>query len=93
MMIPAFVVLSSLRSVDKLDKEYQFHQIDEESAMVPRPKRKTEGDVDSHSDPADQVYIHLSDRDRDIVLEMLDAEAEPNDALKSLAQRYRQRYG
>lgn len=48
---------------------------------------------DSNSDPADQVYVHLSERDRDIVLETIEADTQPNDELKSLAQRFKERYG
>ncbi len=62
--------------------------------MPNRPRKPTTTrDADSSSDPADQVYIHLSDRDRDVVLESIEADAQPNDALRSLAQRFKERYG
>jgi len=87
-------MLSLFRSADILHEgKQQFHQVDEDVSMVPAPKRKTERDNDALCDPADEVYIHLSDRDRDLVLGNLDVDSEPNDALKSLAERYRQRYG
>ena len=57
------------------------------------PKRPTGRDADASADPADEVYIHLSDRDRDIVLKTIDSESQPNDALRSVAERYRKRYG
>jgi hypothetical protein len=56
-------------------------------------KPQTDRNVKSDADPADQVYIHLSDHDRDTVLETMDADVPPNDALKSLARRFRERYG
>ena len=88
------LLLFHFRSAGILNQtKKRFRQVAEDVSMVPTPKRKTEMDTDSLSDPADQVYIHLSDRDRDLVLANLDTEVEPNDALKSLAERYRQRYG
>ena len=35
----------------------------------------------------------LSDRDRDLFLAMLDGDAQPNEALKRAARRYKARYG
>ncbi len=64
--------------------------------MVATPKTpipQTQRDGDASADPADEVYIHLSDRDRDIVLETIDSESQPNETLRSAAERYRQRYG
>ena len=57
------------------------------------PKRPAGRDEDAIADPADEVYIHLSDRDRDVVLKTIDSESQPNDALRSVAERYRKRYG
>jgi hypothetical protein len=65
-------------------------------AMVQTPtksKPQMDRDLDSTADPADQVYIHLSERARDLVLETMEGNASPNDALKDLAQRYNERYG
>ena len=64
--------------------------------MVATPKtpiRPTGRDVGPGADPADEVYIHLSDRDRDIVLETIEAESQPNETLRSVADRYKKRYG
>ena len=65
--------------------------------MVSTPKKPRKPtitpDGDSGCDPADQVYIHLSERDRDAVLETIDDDAQPNDALELLAQRFKERYG
>jgi len=63
--------------------------------MVATPRESTTPKAarESDSDPADQVYVHLSEQDRDIVLETIDNDVQPNDALRSLAQRYKERYG
>jgi hypothetical protein len=58
-----------------------------------KPRPQTDRDANSSSDPADQVYIHLSERDRDTVLATMEADVPPNEALKGLAQRYKERYG
>ena len=58
-----------------------------------KPRPQTGRDAGSSTDPADEVYIHLSERDRDTVLETIEADAQPNEALKCLARRYKERYG
>jgi len=58
-----------------------------------KPRPQTDRDANSRSDPADQVYIHLSERDRDTVLATMEVDVPPNEALKGLAQRYKERYG
>ena len=62
-------------------------------AIPKTPIPQTGRDGDASADPADEVYIHLSDRDRDIVLKTIDIEAQPNETLRSVAERYRKRYG
>lgn len=42
---------------------------------------------------ADAERTHLSARDRDLFLNMLDSPPEPNDALRRAAERYRERCG
>lgn len=58
-----------------------------------KPRPRTDRGANSSADPADQVYIHLSERDRDTVLATMEAGSPPNDALKELAQRFKERYG
>jgi len=45
----------------------------------------------ARKDIRDAELSILSDRDREIFLAMLDSDAEPNDALKAAAQRYKDR--
>ena len=48
-------------------------------AQVPeKPRPKPNRDAMRNADPADEVYIHLSDRDRDIVLKTIDADSPPD---------------
>ena len=64
--------------------------------MVAPPKKpipQTGRGGDASADPADEVYIHLSDRDRDVILQTVDSAAQPNELLRSVAERYRRRYG
>lgn len=64
--------------------------------MVAPPKTpipQSQRDGDACADPADEVYIHLSERDRDTVLEAIDSDSQPNENLRSAAERYKQRYG
>lgn len=39
-----------------------------------------------------QQHIHLSDRDRDRFLAALDSNAQPNEALRRAAERYKQQF-
>ncbi|MBC8871494.1 MAG: hypothetical protein H8E44_18885 [Planctomycetes bacterium] len=63
--------------------------------MVATPRKPAKPALagESDSDPAEQVYVYLSEQDRDIVLETIENDVQANDALRSLAQRYKERYG
>ena len=58
-----------------------------------KPQTRPLGESFRDTDPADAVYLHLSERDRDLVLDTIDADREPNEKLAALAKRFRERYG
>jgi len=62
------------------------------AAPPQKPDRPRAKDAQSAVDPADEVIVHLSQRDRDIVLSTIEEDLQPNQALRSLAKRYRDRY-